>query len=182
MLFSPKWFHYNAYDTSQLTNRVVAVNRSLAGRTYFHVQKARPWGVIASAVGMTGLWATWLSAPPWAPLIALTVIFGLFVVVGLPAAVTGGCYRSWFADGRVHWEYPSRFYGRNDSCCVNDVAEFQQVGGVGGRDASDLIAYRFVFRDGTKKSIKQDCFGDREAFVRALAKENRRIVFAQLAN
>jgi hypothetical protein len=151
--------------------RVMTVNGGSAGRTYFHVYKARPWGLLASAVGMTGLWATWLSAPPWTPLIALSLIFGSFVIVGLPAAVSGGCYRSWFA----------RLYGRNDSCRLNDLAEFQQLGGLGAADSSEVISYRLVLRDGTVKPIQQHCFGDRDAFIRALTKENRRIVFTQLA-
>ena len=117
---------------------------------------------------------------PWTPLVALSIIFGSFVLVGLPAAVSGGCYRSWFSDGRVYWECPSRFYGRNDSCRVADLAEFQELGALGPSDSSHVISYRLVLRDGTVKPIERNCFGDRDAFIR-LTKENRRIMFTQLA-
>jgi hypothetical protein len=158
---------------------MIAINGPKAGRTYFHVHKARPWGLICAAVGMTGLSATWLTAPSWIPLTVLTIIFGGFVILGLPAAVSGGCYRTWFAGGWVHWEYPSRFYGKNDACLLNDIVVFQQVGGDEARSPSVSTPYRFILKDGTTKRISQSCFGDREAFLAALTKANKKILYSQ---
>ena len=147
-------------------------NLALEG-PYFHVQKARPTGILFSIVGIAGLCGTWIFATSWESRIALTIILGTFVVVGVAAVIGGGCWRSRFDGGHVYWEYPSRFYGKNDSCCIKDVVEFQHT------SREDSSRYDLVLKDGTKKRIEQHCFGYAALFLGALQEENPRIAFTE---
>ncbi len=147
-------------------------NMALEG-PYFHVEKARPTGILFSIVGIAGLCGTWIFATSWEPKLALTIIFGGFVVVGIPAVIGGGCWRSRIDNGHVYWEYPSRFYGKNDSCCIKDVVEFQHS------SREDSSRYDLILKDGTKKWIDQHCFGYAALFLDALQEENPRIAFTQ---
>jgi hypothetical protein len=144
---------------------------------YFHVQAARPLGVAFLVFGVVGLCATWIFATEWLPRIVLTALCVGSLIVGLPAAVGGGCYRSRFDNGRVYWEYPSWFYGKDDSCPVEDVVEFQQISRSGDSDSSPT--YRLLLKGGATKPIMQYCFGDCALFFRALQEENPTIVFTK---
>ena len=73
----------------------------------------------------------------------------------------GGEYRCWFDGELVHWTYPSRFYGRNDSCAIADIAEFL----VNGINSDSMICRYLVLKDGAKKPINDYCYGDQAAFV-----------------
>jgi hypothetical protein len=156
-------------------NRDYVVNRTVAG-PYFHVQNSRPLGILFSLVGIVGLCATWIFAADWFPRIILTVFFVAFTVISLPSAIGGGCYRSRFDNGHVYWEYPSRFYGKNDSCRVTDIVELQQISSCSD---SSIVTYCFLLKDGTKKRIRDNCFGDCISFIRALQEENPSIVFSE---
>jgi len=173
-------WHRWLYDRLASYRRRTSYGRA-AGRMveagYFHVQKARPLGILFSVVGVVGLSATWVFATQWLARGVLTVLFAGCVVFGLPVAIGGGSYRSRFVNGHVAWEYPSRFYGRNDSCRISDVVEFQQVTKGWGEDST--VSYWFLLKDGTKKWIGQYCFGDRDAFVRTLQSENPSIQFVE---
>lgn len=149
---------------------------------YFHVEKGRLFGIVFFVVGITGLCATWIFAAAWDARIVLTIIFGLFAAGGLPALIGGGYWRSRFDNGHVYWECPSRFYGKNDSCCIQDVVEFQQIimAPAGAGDAFGAsYDYRFVMKDGTMKDIEQQCFGDVAAFFHALQEQNPRILLTE---
>ena len=146
-------------------------NDATTTRSYFHVQRARPVGIVFSVIGIAGLCATWLISsdfwvPDWFSKILMTVIFGACLVLGASTTVAGGYYRTWFAEGRVHWEYPGWFYGKSDSCPLENVVEFQQIVVIEGS-----TIYRFILKDGRQKSIPQDCFGDFIAFDQALWQE-----------
>ena len=148
---------------------------------YFHVEKGRPFGIVFSVVGIAGLCATWIFAAAWDARIVLTIIFGLFAAGGLPALIGGGCWRSRFYNGRVYWECPSRFYGKNDSCCIQDVVEFQEI--IFSAGAGDISPasydYRFVMKDGAMKDIEQQCFGDVAHFLYALQERNPSILYTE---
>jgi hypothetical protein len=140
---------------------------------YFHVQKARPIAIFFFVVGIAGLCATWTFAREWLARSVLTAIFGGFVVFGVPAVLGGGCWRSRLENGHVYWEYPSRFYGKNDCCRIQDVAEFQF------KSCGDSTMHYLVLRDGVRLYIAQDCFGYADAFLRALQEENPAIVYTE---
>lgn len=146
----------------------------------FHAQDARPIAILFLLVGTVGLSAAWLFPVGWIFRVGMSVIFGSFMVFGGPAAFGGGRYRSWFADGRVYWTYPSRFYGRNDSCRVGDVVEFQHVTGATGGNGGGIIYYQLVLRDGTIKYVPPVCVGEDEGFYRALLKENQSVGYVRL--
>jgi hypothetical protein len=140
---------------------------------YFHVQPARPLGAVFSAIGIVGLCATWVCASERFTTIVLTVLFGSSAVMGIPALIGGSSYKSWFADGCVYWQYPSWFYGKDNSCRIRDVLEFRHV----ITDHGD--SYHFLLTDQTERPIELYCFWDRAAFVRALQEENPSVVFVE---
>ena len=146
---------------------------------YFYVEKGRPFGIVFSVVGIAGLCATWIFATAWDARIVLTILFGLFAAGGLPALIGGGCWRSRFDNGYVYWECPSRFYGKNDSCCIQDVVEFQEIIAGAGDASPESCYYRFFMKDGVMKDIEQQCFGDVAALVQALQEQNPRILYTK---
>jgi hypothetical protein len=149
----------------------------------FYAQRARPLALLFLIAGILGLAATWLWVTNWFAIAIASVAFGVFVVFGVPAVLAGGQYRSWFEDGRFCWTYPSRFYGRNDSCAVGDVVEFQHVypgGGVDGGSGSDYI--QLALRDGTKKYVSPDCVGfqNYDRLYQELQKDNPSILYVRV--
>jgi hypothetical protein len=171
----------NGYKFFKRVSPPGSAEYQFAGRSYFYIESARPKGILFSVVGVVGLCATWIFGD-WPATIVLTILFGAFLVFGLPAVVTGGRYGSWFADGVIHWQYPNRFYGKSDSCRISDLAEFQVLvpPPFSGPDGPD-VSYRFLLKDGTTKSIDVSCFGRfDEALTRALQQENSTIVLTRL--
>ncbi len=140
-------------------------------QTDFHSQRARPIGIIFVIVGLIGVLATLVFATDSIARFALTFLFGGFLSVGAPGAIVGGYFRIWFTGGRVYWKYPSRLYGKEDSCAVSDIVRFERIIKSAGVDSSWEV-YRLVLKDGTKKRINDNCFGDSEAFSPALQRQN----------
>jgi hypothetical protein len=145
---------------------------------YFHVQNQRPVGVLLVVVGTIGLGVAWIFALPWVVRVAITLPCGASAIGGALWAFQGGYYKSWFADGRFYWSYPNCFDGRDDSCSIADIAEFQCIT---SRGEASSTTYRLLLRDGTTKRIDNDCIGGKkELFFRTLWKENRSIRFVEL--
>jgi hypothetical protein len=183
------WYHWRRKMRVPLVRAIDSFVRSrskdrAAMKPYFYVERARPLGILFSVVGILGLCATWIVAPRWFPgvvpegfpRIVMTIICVSFVVVSVPALITGGSYRSRFDNGYLYWEYPNRFYGKSDSCCVEDVVEFQRIVSAGDSSAS---SYCLALKDGTRKCIQDQCFGDHREFARVLQEENPKIVFRE---
>ncbi len=159
--------HPRDYDTPLIASSVPS------GQSFSHIQKSRPLGIAFFVMGAVGLCCSWIYLTSLFPLFVSTVVFGGFVFVGAPAALLGGAYRCRIADGRVDWEYPSRYYGASGSCSLADIVEFKYITDKQG----DMGKYVFALRDGSRKTIDQYCFGDHKAFLRALTDGNPAIRF-----
>lgn len=145
-----------------------------AGEPSFHREPVRPKGIVFLVAGVIGLSGTWMFVDDWSARIIASVVFGVFVAAGMAAVFFGGYHRSWFADGYVHWAYPSRFFGRAGCCRIADIVEFQ-LARPGDPESSE--SYWLLLLDGTRHKVGTECIGDGKAFYRVLRKQNKNIVF-----
>ena len=149
------------------------------GPVNFHAESIRKSGVVLTLIAPLACGIAWsMSDHPISR--GLVLFLGcILLYFGLRLLLAPKLYRTWFDNGRVFWEFPSRLQGVDGSCAIADIACLHCTKVGFNKETPAMLVFHLIEKDGSKKEIGWRCMGDVNRFYTRLREENPDIAYTE---